>query len=111
MTDLDRYLDYLDATYDVIVKHLAEKRLPVTDERIRLYFTALVRPYYFWAQEEKPLPEEKQPKEAKPITEKQIEYLQKLRSWKKHNKTDEELRKMSSYEASVLIESCGGKKQ
>ena len=111
MSDIDRYLGYLDATYEAIVKHLVERKLPPTDERIRLYFSAIVRPYYFWSQEENPTGEMQSAKEAKPITEKQIEYLQKLRSWKKHNKTDEELRRMSSYEASVLIESCGGKKQ
>ena len=109
--DIERYLEYVDRTYDVIVKHLVERKLPLTDERIRLYFGVLVRPYYFWTQEVK-LPEEKQPaEETKPATKKQIEYLQKLRDWKKHDKTDEELRKMSSYEASVLIESCRGKTQ
>ena len=111
MSDISRYLDYVDETYEVIVRHLVEKKLPPTDERIRLYFGVLVRPYYFWTQEVK-LPEEKHPaEETKPATQKQIEYLQTFRSWGKHNKTDEELRKMSSYEAPVLIEACkGGKK-
>ena len=111
MSDISRYLDYVDETYEVIVKHLVERKLPPTDERIRLYFTAIIRPYYFWIQEVK-LPEEKHPaEETKPATQKQIEYLQTFRSWGKHSKTDEELRTMSSYEASVLIEACkGGKK-
>ncbi len=111
MSDIGPYLDYLDSMYDVVVKHLLEKKLPATDERIRLYFGVLVRPYYFWSQEVK-LPEEKHPaEETKLATEKQIEYLQKFRSWGKHNKTDEELRKMSSNEASLLIEACKREKK
>ena len=42
MSDISRYLDYVDETYEVIVKHLVEKKLPPTDERIRLYFGVLV---------------------------------------------------------------------
>ena len=106
MTDnIDRYLEYLDSMYDRIVTHLVGKSLPLDDERVRLYFGELVRPYYFWAQEEKPQ------EEVKPATRKQIEYLQTLRKWGKHQKTDDELNRMSSQEASALIESCGGKRQ
>ena len=105
MNEIEHYLEYLDSTYDLIVKHLAERKLPLDNERIRLYFGVLVRPYFFWSQEEKPQ------EEVKPATRRQIEYLQTLRKWGKHQKTDEELNRMSSQEASTLIESCGGKRQ
>ena len=111
MSDIDHYLNYLDETYEAVVKHLLERKLPPTVERIQLYFGVLVRPYYFWSQETK-LPEEKHPaEEMKPATQKQMEYLQTLRNWGRHSKTDEELRKMSSYEASLLIEACKGVKK
>ena len=125
MSDISRYLDYVDETYEVIVKHLVEKKLPPTDERIRLYFTAIIRPYYFWAQEEdrKPVASEKDTKivdvsrtagepektgsssaPARKITPAQLSLLKDLRKKLKKESSDEYLQGLSIDEASMLID-------
>ena len=125
MSDISRYLDYVDETYEVIVKHLVEKKLPPTDERIRLYFTAVIRPYYFWAQEEgrKPVASEKDTKTvdvsrtagepektgspsapARKITPAQLSLLKDLRKKLNKESSDEYLQGLSIDQASVLID-------
>ena len=123
--DIERYLEYVDRTYDVIVKHLVERKLPLTDERIRLYFTAIIRPYYFWAQEEdrKPMASEKDTKTvdvsrtagepektgpprapARKITPAQLSLLKDLRKKLNKESSDEYLQGLSIDQASVLID-------
>ena len=125
MNDISRYLDYVDETYEVIVKHLVEKKLPPTDERIRLYFTAIIRPYYFWAQEEdqKPVASEKDTKivdasrtagepektgspraPARKITPAQLSLLKDLRKKLNKESSDEYLQGLSIDQASMLID-------
>ena len=125
MNEIGRYLDYVDETYELIVKHLVEKKLPVTDERIRLYFTAVIRPYYFWAQEEdrKPMASEKDTKTvdvsrtagepektgpprapARKITPAQLSLLKDLRKKLNKESSDEYLQGLSIDQASVLID-------
>ena len=125
MSDISRYLDYVDETYEVIVKHLVEKKLPPTDERIRLYFTAIIRPYYFWAQEEdrKPVASEKDTKiadasrtvggpektvlpraPARKITPAQLSLLKDLRKRLNKEAPDAYLQGLSIDQASMLID-------
>jgi hypothetical protein len=123
--DIERYLEYVDRTYDGIVKHLVERKLPLTDERIRLYFTAIIRPYYFWAQEEdrKPEASEKDTKAvdasrtvgepektgspsapARKITPAQLSLLKDLRKKLNKKSSDEYLQGLSIDQASMLID-------
>ena len=123
--DIERYLEYVDRTYDVIVKHLVERKLPLTDERIRLYFTAIIRPYYFWSQQEdrKPEASEKDTKivdvsrtagepektgppraPARKITPAQLSLLKDLRKKLKKESSDEYLQGLSIDQASMLID-------
>ena len=128
MNNLDRYFGYIDETYELIVKHLVERKLPVTDERIRLYFNSIIRPYYFWAQEENQKPRvfeqdgrkivdmsgkagelETPPRApAKMITSGQLAYLKDLRRRLKKKATDEYLQGLSFAQASALIDDWKG---
>ena len=124
MNEIGRYLDYVDETYELIVKHLVEKKLPVTDERIRLYFNSVIRPYYFWAQgadqqdgrriidmsgkagELEATNPSRAP--AKMITSGQLAYLKDLRRRMKKKATDEYLQGLSFAQASTLIDEWKG---
>lgn len=130
MNNLNRYLDYVDETYELIVKHLVERKLPVTDERIRLYFNSIIRPYYFWAQEENQKPRvfeqdgrkivdmsgkagelETPPRApAKMITPAQLQLLRNLSKRLKKDVSDEYLQRLSVDEASKLIDQWKGVK-
>lgn len=117
MTDIGRYLDYVDETYELIVKHLVEKKLPITDERIRLYFNSIIRPFYFWSQEENQGPDvtgdvnkgsgPRHPEPPRPIgrmvTPSQLLFLKDLRDSLKKDAKDEFLQHLSFQDASKLI--------
>ena len=106
MSDISRYLDYVDETYEVIVKHLVEKKLPPTDERIRLYFGVLVRPYYFWTQESQEAKGSDAPpkRPERKITGGQLEFLRDLKKkLKKDSVADDYLSSLTFDEASELI--------
>lgn len=125
MNDLEPYMKYLDSIYNAVTKHLQSRdpNYEIDEHQVDLYFGAIVRPMYYWTQENGSQSTEKrqedrnagngsQEKKTDSITIPQFELLKKWGQWKKHFMTDEELKKLSKREASGMIEELkGGKAQ
>ena len=63
--ELKSYLEYLDACYEAITKHLKTKEpnYEIDEHQVDLYFGAIVRPMHYWMQENSAQSAEKKPEE------------------------------------------------